>query len=281
MNMPDRTSMTSEENLNKGVVLQTADGKIYACNSLASEILGRSKSQILESKSSDSHWGAIRLDGTPIPDEMRPSAVALRSGMPVLGAIVGVRISAEKYVWVRVDTIPVFNDHQTTQPSAVISIFEKLGPVPPTEPLKQFPLTLQKSKLQQSTADLNSPHSELYPLMLSVAESMMKIHVHEPTFPMRGKSTLSYEVFLEIMQLSECGTKDVQLQSVIHSEHFSSRRIYDYLQWLESEGWVDLSKIITGTKTSREVYIHPKQKLIDAFREYTLLIMQVLSKNKG
>lgn len=273
--------MTSEENLNKGVVLQTADGKIYACNSLASEILGRSKSQILESKSSDSHWGIIQLDGTSLPDEMRPSTAALRSGRPVLGAIVGVRISAKKYVWVRVDTIPVFSDHQATQPSAVISIFEKLGPIPPTEPLKRFPLTLQESKLQQSTADLNSPHSELYSLMLSVAESMMKIHVHEPTFPMRGKSTLSYEIFLEIMQLSECGTKDVQLQRVIHSEHFSSRRVYDYLQWLESEGWVDLFKITKGAKTSREVYVHPKQKLIDAFREYTLLIMQILSKKKG
>ena len=93
MNRADRTSMTSEENLNKGVVLQTADGNIYACNSLASEILGRTKNQILKSKSSDSHWGIIQPDGTPLPSEVRPSVVALRSGRPVLGAIIGIRLS--------------------------------------------------------------------------------------------------------------------------------------------------------------------------------------------
>lgn len=84
----------SDEGLNLeiavGMVFQQADGTIKACNAAAETILGFTIEQIRNSTSLDHLWQTIHEDGSPFPGDTHPSMVALRTGQPVAGVVMGV-----------------------------------------------------------------------------------------------------------------------------------------------------------------------------------------------
>jgi PAS domain S-box-containing protein len=75
------------QTLPQGVVVTDAVGQFVGANEGACRILGRSLEEMLSAGLFDSHWAVLAADGTPMPPEAFPAAVALRTGVPVHGHI--------------------------------------------------------------------------------------------------------------------------------------------------------------------------------------------------
>ena len=92
----------------EGVVFQNAQGEIIAANPAAERILGLSFDQMRGRTSMDPRWQAVDENGAPFPGEQHPSMVALRSGKPVYGKIMGVfNPHLDQMRWIRVNAIPI------------------------------------------------------------------------------------------------------------------------------------------------------------------------------
>lgn len=122
-NISDRVSMRQEieeserqyrslfETMAQGVVYQNSAGKIVAANPAAERILGMSLAQMRGITSDDPRWRAIREDGSDLPGDEHPAMVALRSGKPVFGFVMGVHSSSFTTPrWILVSASPQFRD---------------------------------------------------------------------------------------------------------------------------------------------------------------------------
>ncbi|PWH13433.1 MAG: chemotaxis protein CheR [Anaerolineae bacterium] len=93
----------------EGVVFQNADGEIIAANPTAERILGLSFDQMRGRTSFDPRWRAVDEDGTPLSGDQHPSMVALHSGKPVYGKMMGVfNPQVEQMRWIRVNAVPIY-----------------------------------------------------------------------------------------------------------------------------------------------------------------------------
>ncbi|MDS4039683.1 MAG: PAS domain S-box protein, partial [Candidatus Competibacter sp.] len=110
----------------EGVVYQNADGEIISANPAACRILGLSNDQINGRTSTDPGWQAIDEDGTELPGDHHPSMIALRTGRPVTGTLMGIfnpQLGLSR--WLRVSAIPLFEPGQS-QPHQVYATFNDI-----------------------------------------------------------------------------------------------------------------------------------------------------------
>lgn len=77
--------------LAEGVLVHDAHGRIIACNPSAERILGLTADQLMGRTPVDFGWQAIRPDGRPFEDDLRPPSVTLRTGRPCTEVVMGVR----------------------------------------------------------------------------------------------------------------------------------------------------------------------------------------------
>jgi PAS domain S-box-containing protein len=107
--------------LEEGVIVQSADGTIIACNPSAERILGRPSTHITECSSRDPRWSATREDGSPFPTEETPAIRAMRTGEPQRNVILGVRRPDGSLVWISVNAHPLVRSGERSPHAAVVS----------------------------------------------------------------------------------------------------------------------------------------------------------------
>jgi two-component system CheB/CheR fusion protein len=74
----------------------------------------------------DPRWQAIREDGSSLPGEEHPAMVALSSGEPVLGFVMGIHCSVfEGIRWILVNASPQFQEGDR-KPCQVFTTFEDI-----------------------------------------------------------------------------------------------------------------------------------------------------------
>jgi len=116
------------ETMLQGVVHQGADGRIIAMNPAAERILGKSRERFMGSDSVQEEHDTVRADGTPFPGEEHPSMVALRTGEPVRGVVMGVwnpRLAQRR--WLRIDSVPVVREGEANGRAVeVYAVFEDI-----------------------------------------------------------------------------------------------------------------------------------------------------------
>lgn len=109
-----------------GVVHQDADGTIIAINPAAKRILGRDDEEFLGSTSIRQGQYTIHEDGSPFPGAEHPAMVALRTGKPSFGVVMGVfNPKTHDYRWIKIDSVPSFRPGWST-PFQVSSVFEEI-----------------------------------------------------------------------------------------------------------------------------------------------------------
>ncbi|MFH0998015.1 MAG: chemotaxis protein CheB [Pseudomonadota bacterium] len=114
------------ETMAQGVVYQSADGQIISANPSAERILGMSLEQMRGRTSMDSSWKAIRENGSPLSGDEHPSMVALKTGKPVSGFVMGVfSQEIEKMRWIMVNATPEFRNGED-KPYQVYATFEDI-----------------------------------------------------------------------------------------------------------------------------------------------------------
>jgi PAS domain S-box-containing protein len=111
--------------MSEGIVLQQADGEITACNASAERILGLTAQQMQGLTSVDPHWQAIREDGSPLPGELHPAMVTLRTGKPQSNVIMGIHKPDESLTWISINSQPLIHPGET-QAYAVVTSFSDI-----------------------------------------------------------------------------------------------------------------------------------------------------------
>jgi two-component system, cell cycle sensor histidine kinase and response regulator CckA len=103
------------ELMEQGVVYQAADGSVVSANPAAARIFGLTQEQMRGRTCTDPRWRWLREDGSDLPGDEHPVIVALRSGQPVPGMVMGVFHSgAGAHRWILLDAVPEFRPGEAT-----------------------------------------------------------------------------------------------------------------------------------------------------------------------
>jgi len=122
----EETYRTLFQTMHQGVVYQNRDGRIISANPAAERILGRPLDQLLDRTSNDPGWEAIHEDGAPFPGASHPTMLAITTGKPVDGVVMGIRRpGSDQPVWIRISALPVFKEG-TDQVDYAYSIFDDI-----------------------------------------------------------------------------------------------------------------------------------------------------------
>lgn len=106
------------ENIDQGVIYLDAMGIVMAVNQAAEQLLSLPRDVIIGRKFVDSCFNVIKEDGSVFPEEQQPSALALLTGKPVEGVVMGLfNAERQNYIWMVVNAVPEFREgeHQPHQ----------------------------------------------------------------------------------------------------------------------------------------------------------------------
>jgi PAS domain S-box-containing protein len=140
-----------------GVLYQDRSRRITGANPAAERMLGVSLPALLKRTFSDARWRTLREDGTALPSAEHATSVALRSGAPVLGQVIGIHHALlGETRWLSVDAIPQFQPGES-QPYQVYAHLEditerKTASVERERLLEQ--LALERSRLDAVLAQM-------------------------------------------------------------------------------------------------------------------------------
>ncbi|MCC6831282.1 MAG: PAS domain S-box protein [Thermoleophilia bacterium] len=93
--------------ITEGIVVQRADGTIVTSNPAARRILGLTEDDVGGRTGHDPCWRAVREDGTGLPREEHPAMLALRTGTPVEGVVMGTDRGDGVRTWIEVSAYPI------------------------------------------------------------------------------------------------------------------------------------------------------------------------------
>ena len=89
------------------IVWDATEGEIVAANQAATQILALPLDTLLRRVERRHRTTLLRPNGTALPWEERPSAIALRMGQAQRNVLVGVAYSDGQHRYLRVDAVPV------------------------------------------------------------------------------------------------------------------------------------------------------------------------------
>lgn len=113
------------ETMAEGVIYLDGSGNIINANPSAERILGLSVREMLNMSLSDHGWFGINERGTPVPEDERPSMVALRTGKPSTGTVGFYNRQDSRYHWLLIHAIPLIHQGQDS-PNQIFTTFEDI-----------------------------------------------------------------------------------------------------------------------------------------------------------
>ena len=108
----------------EGIILQSRDGTVLTFNKAAGGVFGLEESEVVGESALGRDWQTIREDGTPWPADEHPTMMAMKSGRPALGVVVGVVRDGETR-WLSVNAYPIVPDGETEAVAAVVSFADR------------------------------------------------------------------------------------------------------------------------------------------------------------
>ena len=158
------------ETMEQAVVYQGADGKVISANPAAERILGVALDEMTGRTSHDSRWEAIHEDGSPFPGDEHPAMVALRTGEPVDGVIMGIRHhESGARRWIYISATPQFLPGED-KPYQVFAAFSDITARKHyEEELKRY-----ADQLENRTRELTAANQELETFSYSVSHDLRK-----------------------------------------------------------------------------------------------------------
>ncbi len=108
----------------EGLVIQGPDGAILLCNAAAERILGLTAEQMSGRTSLDPRWRSTHEDGSDFPGSEHPAMVALATGRPVSGVVMGVHRPDGSHVWISVEANAIFTPGETLPVGVVVTFLD-------------------------------------------------------------------------------------------------------------------------------------------------------------
>ncbi|WAS95367.1 sensor histidine kinase [Nannocystis punicea] len=110
--------------LAEGIIVVDLSGQVITCNPSAERILGLGRRQLYDPIGLSSPFRAIHDDGSPFPVESWPAVLALRTGEPQVGAIMGIYRTDGVLAWISVNAQPLYHDGSPAPYAVVASFFD-------------------------------------------------------------------------------------------------------------------------------------------------------------
>ena len=103
-----------------GLLVQARDGTILSANDRLAQIFRMTPDDITDRTSMDPGWQMIDPQGNPVPGELHPSMVSLRTGKPLRNVLRGLFAGdPERIKWVLINTEPI-RDPETGEALEVV-----------------------------------------------------------------------------------------------------------------------------------------------------------------
>ncbi|GAB4475179.1 MAG: hypothetical protein Kow00124_15930 [Anaerolineae bacterium] len=106
--------------LGEGVMVYDGNGSLVSINAAAERMLGVSL-ETLQSDPDALPIEALREDGQPLPPQELPAFIALRTGLPERGAIIGVRRKDGRVTWIQANAEPLIRPGEPRPHRVVVS----------------------------------------------------------------------------------------------------------------------------------------------------------------
>lgn len=111
------------ELIDKGIVIQDAQGSFVYGNSAALRILGIGSGESLADAMRPEHWTLLREDGSVLPGDANPAMRAMHTGRIIESTLLGMRHRERRQlIWLSVTAVPQFAAG-ASQPHQVLSLF--------------------------------------------------------------------------------------------------------------------------------------------------------------
>ena len=168
----------------EGVVLRDASRRIIDCNASAERILGKTLAQIKGQTVVAPEWEVLREDGSLMPADEMPSAVAIRTGKAQPNAVICYRKPDGHVLWAQVNVQPLFEDG-IEGPTGFVTIITDIGKRKRDE-LEIVRLNVDlENRVLRRTAQLEAANKELEAFSYSVAHDL-----RSPLISIEGFSAL-------------------------------------------------------------------------------------------
>jgi PAS domain S-box-containing protein len=113
------------ETMTEGAFRQRADGALVDVNAAALKMLGLARDEFLSRTSESPAWEVVHEDGSRLPGVEHPSMVALRTGNPVFGVVLGARNEqTQERVWMEINAIPEFHSGERKPYQVMVTIHD-------------------------------------------------------------------------------------------------------------------------------------------------------------
>jgi PAS domain S-box-containing protein len=155
----------------EGAVLQDSNGTILTRNERARQLLGLTDEASTGKSLMDPSWRAVRDDGSPLPHEQHPAMLALRSGRPLLGTVVGLQRPDGSLVWLLVNSEPLFGSGGAT-PDGVVTTFSDITEQRRMEARLRTLNQELEGRVAERTAQLEAANKELEAFSYSVSHDL-------------------------------------------------------------------------------------------------------------
>ncbi len=120
----DQMLMTLYEFLNQGVAYRDRQNRLVLANPAFERITGRTLKQLRGEEPDPFDWDRRRADGTPLPDEERPSSVVLRTKQPVKDFLMSLyNPQMKSHRWIIVNAIPLIMTGES-EPYGVVLLLD-------------------------------------------------------------------------------------------------------------------------------------------------------------
>lgn len=150
------------DHLNEGIIVQSRDGVVLACNPSAQRIL-RASAELIGHDILSVMVRAYHEDGSLVTEADRPTTRVLASGKPLLGVTIGLELIDGDVVWITENVVPIIKPGDS-EPGSVLISFTDIGPVREAQRQLKFlatrdPLTglYNRAYLAERMRDLFAP----------------------------------------------------------------------------------------------------------------------------
>jgi PAS domain S-box-containing protein len=110
-----------------GVMVYGADGVLRDANDAACRLLGIPRGELIGQGLPIQRWNVVGEDGTPVPDDLRPSNITLRTGRRVRNFVAGLSLpGSQRVTWLLINSEPRM-DPATCELEAVVVTMVDIG----------------------------------------------------------------------------------------------------------------------------------------------------------
>ncbi|HNV46206.1 MAG TPA: PAS domain S-box protein [Spirochaetota bacterium] len=163
---------TLYSSMEQGVVYVNASGSITDANPAAARILGRSRGHLLGMTLEDPCIKAVEEDGRALSFGSHPAMIALTTGRPALGVVLGVESAREGTVrWIMIDAVPQFLPGAETPCRAYVTLTDITALKNAKEAMRRFNEELE-SRVAERTERLAEANRELEAFSYTVSHDL-------------------------------------------------------------------------------------------------------------